>query len=59
MLTSLDDNMKKDINYLLLKTNANKQCSRKYNIRISGIKEDQKEDCYMKKYLHFFKASLG
>jgi hypothetical protein len=42
----------------MLKTNANEQYWRKYNIRIGGIEEDPKEDCY-KKYLHFFKASLG
>jgi hypothetical protein len=60
MLTSLDDNMKKDINYLILKTNANEQYSRKYNIRVGGIKEDTKEDCYEKvSRLHFFKTSLG
>jgi flagellar motor component MotA len=58
MLTSLDDNMKKDINYLMLKTNANEQYSRKYNIPFGGIKGDRKEHCY-EKVCTFFQSKLG
>jgi hypothetical protein len=50
--------MKKYINYLMLKTNANEQYSRKYNIRIGGIKKDPKEDCY-EKVSTFFQSKLG
>jgi flagellar basal body-associated protein FliL len=53
-----NDNMKKDINYLMLKTNVNEQYSRKYNIRIGGIKEDPEEDCY-EKVSTFFQCKLG
>lgn len=35
-----NSNLKKEIKSLLLKTNANEQCSRKYNIRIAGIEEE-------------------
>jgi hypothetical protein len=58
MLTSPDDNMKKDINYLMLKTNANEQYSRKYNMPFGAIKGDPKEYCY-EKVSTFFQSKLG
>ena len=53
-----NDNMKEDIKSLMLKANANEQYSRKYNIRIGGIKEEPEEDSY-EKVSTFFQSKLG
>ena len=38
--------LRAEVDRLSIKCNANEQYSRKYNLRIGGIKEDLNEDCY-------------
>ena len=50
LLKSENEKLRVELNHLSVMCNANEQYSRKYNLRVGGIKEEPGEDCY-KQYL--------
>ena len=51
-------NMEKEVKRISLKSNANEQYSRKFNLPIGGITEEPDEDCY-EMLSNFLESQLG